>query len=297
MVLKLAYSFSLAELAPLIEMQQRLHTDNVFRMNYLQSSLNETLMRQRNHDQQAVIIAKSVSEFVPKAKNSRTESYGKAENTTISTYSISYYNPELNKVEVLENRAEIKITDQTTRVIEESVAAQTALPLFKFIGSPLIRQEVVPWKLEKILADREYDVPPRFGGGASVAPVRMVAEKNSVIVAEKRRDAAIRDAFSEAIVRKEKSELKLNQEILLLDDAVNAIRRGTPLNRLLARLPPLSRARYLIALRKKQLTRQDLISMLTRDSNFLKGMRKKLELLTLNDLTDIYNLLRQLQKR
>jgi hypothetical protein len=152
---------------------------------------------------------------------------------------------------------------------------------------------VVPWKLEKILAEREYGTPPDAGSGAGVVPVRVIkqtqAEREIAIAHEEE----IKAAVAESIIRKERSELAVVEEILLLEEVVEALRSGEDIDEILKRLPPLSRARYLLAIKRKHLSRKKIINMLLRDATFLKKLKKKLELFTLDDLLNMVKILRR----
>src|SRR5262249_30284961 len=154
-----------------------------------------------------------------------------------------------------------------------AVAAQSVYSIYRFIGSPLIRTEVVPWKLEQILAEREYGTPPPPPAGAAVTPVKIVAMKESEIAAQKKLDESGREALGQAVRRKEWAELKVEEEILVLEQAVEALRKGEAIDKVIDRLPPLSRARYILAMRKKQLGKQTIIAILIRDASFLRNVK------------------------
>ncbi|HSB47746.1 MAG TPA: hypothetical protein VLD37_07080 [Candidatus Bilamarchaeum sp.] len=289
-----SFGFAPSDLAPMLAMQNLMRDDTVLRNFMDQSLMSETLQKRLKNEEQASVMAQAVAEKSGKTKTSTKDS---KEKETSSSYTISYYNPELKKAEVLEAQSEIKIQDIATKTIEETLAAQSVYSLYKYIGMPLIRTEVLPWKLEEILSQREYGTPPPPPSGASVAPVKVIALKESEIVALKKKEEEIKSAIEEAIVRKEESELKVEEELLVLEETVEALRKGEEIDKVIERLPPLSRARYMLVLRKKQLGRQAIIALLLRDAGFLKSVRKKLELFTLDDLVNMFKILRQLQKR
>lgn len=211
------------------------------------------------------------------------------------TYTLTYYNPETQKQEFLGSRSDIRIKDYVERMIEESLGMRSLYPLYGFIGTPIMKREIVLWRLEQILAEREYGTPPPSGGGAAVVPVKVVEQKKEEIVAVERQEE-IKAAVAEAIVRKERSELRIGEEILLLEDAVEAIREGEDMEKVLERLPPLTYARYIMALRRLKLSREKIIALLARDASFLKKVKKKLEMFTLEDLLDMVRILRGLRK-
>lgn len=289
-----SFGFSAGDLVPMLQMQRVIQQDSALSTYLSQSVLTENIMRRQRELDEASVMARAVSEAETKTKESKE---GKEDRASTTTYAITYFNPVLQSTEVLEAKSEINIKDYTTKVIEESVAAQSAFQIYKYIGTPIMRTEVLPWKLEEILAEREYGTPPPPPSGAAVTPVKIVARKESEIVAERRIAEELREALTAAIVRKEKSELKVGEELLLLEEAVEALRSGEDIDRVLARLPPLSRARYIIALRKKLLGRKALIQLLLHDISFLRVIKKKLEMFTLDDLVNMYKILRRLRKK
>lgn len=289
------FGFGQADLAPILAMQNMMRDDSVLRNFMDQQLMSENLQKMQKSGEQASILAQAAAE--ESGKRTTKESGDKKEKETSTSYTITYYNPELKKAEVLETKSDIRIKDVATQMIEESVAGQSVLPIYKYIAAPLIRTEVLPWKLEEILAEREYGTPPPPPSGAAVTPVKVVAVKESEIAAEKKKSEELKSFIAEAIVRKEESELKLDEEILLIEETVQALRQGEEIDKVLDRLPPLSRARYILALRKKLLGRQAIIRLLVRDASFLKNVKKKLELFTLDDLVNMFKIIRGLQKR
>ncbi|MCI0503218.1 hypothetical protein L0Y65_00740 [Candidatus Micrarchaeota archaeon] len=299
MPLKLKSSFSFGftgtDMVPILQMQNAMFNDSVLNNYFQQSLLSESIMKRQRDMSQATLMAQAVNESASKERGS--EAQMKGEKASSTSYAITYYNPELNKTEILEAKSEIKISDFTTKMVEEAVAMQSAYSIYRFIAQPLIRTEVLPWKLEEILAQREYGTPPPPPAGAAVTPVKIIVQKESEIVALKKREDAIKEAIERFVVRKEKTEQKIAEEILIIDEAVAMLRAGDEIDKVIGRLPPLSRARYILVLRKKQLGRLAIIALLLRDAQFLKTIKKKLELFTLDDLVNIYKVLRNLQKR
>lgn len=288
-----SFSFSNEDMFPLMAMQASAQQDSVLRQYFWQNIMSESIMRQVKEAQQASVMAMAVSG----ANRTESRQESEKERGITKSYSITYYNPVLKATEVLEAKSEIKITDLTTRTIEESLAAQSVLPLYSYIGQPLMKKEVVPWKLQEILAEREYGTPPPPPAGAAVAPVKVVEQKEKALLADKKKDEELKVALIEAIDRKEKSELRVEEEILILEETVEMLRRGEEIDKVIERLPPLSRARYLLVLRKKNLHRQAIIALLLKDAGFLKSVKKKLELFTTEDLINMFKILRGLQKK
>ena len=267
------YSFRFHDLLPMMELQQVAEEESAIGAFVSHPLMREELIAERKKE--AAVMAEAAGKISPKKK----------------TYVLTYYNPETNKVELLESRTDIRIKDHVSRMIEESVGVRSVYPLYSFIGTPIMKQEIVLWKLEQILAEREYGTPPPTGSGAPVMPIKMREQKKREMVAIKKHEEGIKGAIAEAIVRKEKSEAEIGEEIIVFEEAVAALRKGEKIEKVLERLPPLSRARYIIALRKLRLSREKIIRLLVRDSSFLKKVKKKLEMFTLGDLLNMVRIL------
>ncbi len=277
-----SYDFRFGDLLPLMEFQGAAEQESSQGVFMSQPILKESLMK--GEKEEAGVMAEAAGEIATKAEAKKA-------------YVLTYYNPETQKVELLEARSDVRIKDFVTRMIEEAVGIRSAYPLYRYIGSPIMKQEIVLWKLEQILAEREYGTPPPSESGAPVMSVKMMERKKSEIVAIKKHEDEIREAIAEAIIRKEKSEVKIDEEILLLEETVEALRRGEAVEKALKLLPPLTRARYIVALRKRGLSREMIIGLLVRDSSFLKRIKKKLEAFTFEDLLNMVRMLRGLRKK
>lgn len=278
-----AVNSELTELAPLIESR------TATREEILSTFMSHALLVE---EAAKGAVKKGEAEVLAEARKpeEQTMSLSKSEGSTSRTYSLTYYNPETNKAEVVEAKVDIRIQDYTTRMIEESVGMASVIPLYAFIATPIIRKEVVPWRLEEILKEREYDTPPPSGTAPAakiVKPEKIKTDTKSQVVAlvqEKKDETVARGAVIEALGRKEDGERKLDAEIVVFEETVAAVRKGSGTEDALSGLPPLSRARYLAVLKKKRLRKEELVALLTRDLRFLKSVRKKLGTLTINEL-------------
>ncbi len=286
MVFKFLYSFSGADMLPLMDMQRFANDQIAVSAFENRLLMQESIVRKQRKGRQESIMALSHSQDIQgKAQNK--------EDAQTRSYSITYYNPESEKTEVISEEAKINVKDLSKAMIDESVGTGSTMGLYNYIGTPIMKEEVVPWKLEQILAEREYGTPPNAGGGAAVVPMRVIAQSEKERAIAIAHEEEIKAAVAESIIRKERSELEVVEEILLLEDAVEALRSGEDIEEVLNRLPPLSRARYLIALKRKRLSRKQIINMLLRDATFLKKLKKKLELFTLDDLLNMVKILRR----
>jgi hypothetical protein len=295
-----SFGFSPDQMGPIIQMQHAIFDQNALNSYYQRSIMDESIMRREHHAELARAVAekaRAVKKGVRETRGSGAEKRGRGAETSVSdSYSISYYNPELKKTEVLVGKTEVKFQNAASQAVEESIGSQSALALYSFVASPIMRTEVLPWRLEGILAERDYGTPPPPPAGAGVTPVPVVVKKTAEIAAEKRRAEAVRAALSEFVLRKERCEQAIHDELLLMAEVVECLRAGDDLEAALERLPPLSRARFLLLLRKKLLGRKALLALLLLDMSFLRTLEKKLGLFTLEDLVGIYRALRQLKK-
>ncbi len=288
------FGLSPEQLGPIIQMQQIAHDDSVLRNFSYQALQQENLMKRQHGESQASVMAEAANTEASRTVESK-EKTDKGEASSRS-YTISYYNPELQKTEVLEGKADVRMKDIASQMVEEAVAGASVLPIYRYIATPLMRTEVVPWKLQQILDEREYGTPPPPPSGAGVAPAKVIEAKESEIVAEKKRDELIRAALAEVVIRKEKSEAKVAEELLVLEETVEALRKGEGIDKVIARLPPLSKVRYMLLIQKKNLGRYAMIQMLLREAIFLRSVKKKLEMFTVEDVVNMVKIIRSLRK-
>ena len=277
-----AYDFAIKEMRPLLDIEID------------QEEIATSFMAHALLEEEA---AKDISE-VPEtyAKSDIVESKREqSEKSEQRSYSISYFNPVSHKTEVIQEKIDIKIADYTTRMIEESVGINSGYPMYTYIASPIISKEVVPWVLEEILNEREYGTPPESG---SAAALRIPdTAKKSEIVAIKKHEEYAREAVIETIKRKEDAEAKLDGEIVVFQEVLSAIRSGENAKDNLKKLPPLSRARYMMLIKKKAIDEDVLVSLLMQDVSFLNGIVKKLNTLTIDGLLDLMKAIKKIKKK
>jgi len=281
-----AYDQVLKELSPILE------SDMLTKEEILAEFMSHSLLVEGKE------LQKGEAEVIAEAKRPPDENkltVSKGESAESRTYSLTYYNPETNKAEVIEGKVDVRITDYATRMIEESLGIGSVYPLYAFVVTPLIRKEVVPWLLEEILNEREYGTPPATGSAPMIKVGK--AGKKSEIVTMKKQEEIARDAVVEAITRKEDSEKKLSAEIVVFEEVVAAIRKGSDPESTVQKLPPLSLARYLALLKKKKIQRATLLALLGRDTKMLRSIKKKLEMLTAEELLGLIKVMKKIRKK
>ncbi len=274
----LLFRISSGEIKPLLDLQKALK-ERAFLSFWERMAPPENLMQKK--EEPKIEIKKITESIGPKISE-------KGKQEEVETYTISYYNPTLKKQEVLETKVMITIDDAVRKKIEEATGAQTLYPVYAFITTPIITKEVNPYLLEEILNKREYDAPPPSGGAA---PVRIVVKD---MEAEKISEA--KGAIVEAIKRKESAEEKVASEIAVLEYVIEKIKKGGNARSVVKQLGPLTRARFLAALRKKGISKDVLLLLLARDVDFLKSIKKKLETLTVDGLVELVKAMGTLQK-
>ena len=285
-----AYDQVMKELRPIIE--SSMLTRELTREEILAEFMSHSLLVEGKEPQ------KGEAEVIAEAKKPPDEdklTVSKGESSESRTYSLTYYNPETNKAEVIEGKVDVRIRDYTSRMIEESLGIGSVYPLYGFVATPLIRKEVVPWLLEEILNEREYGTPPPTGSAPMIKVGK--AGKKSEIVALKKQEETAREAVVEAITRKEDSEKKLEAEIVVFEEVVAAIRKGSDPESAVQKLPPLSQARYLALLKKKKIQKETLLALLGRDTKMLKSIKKKLEMLTAEELLELIRIMKKIRKK
>ncbi len=310
-----SFKFSEADLQPLMDFQNIVRNDAVLRNFYQQGLLNETLMRMMESRQRASVLALAVgppvsrnrpaepllstggAEAVKKAEAAKRYARSAGEAEATKTYIISYYNPQAGKTEVLETRSIACMKDDARQTVEETLGMQSLYPLYVFIAAPVMRQEIVPWRLEQILDQREYGTPPPASPGGGVIPVRRIAQTQAEITAAKKEAVTVKAAVAECMMLKEKAGLAVGDEIMVLEETVKALRSGETADKALARLPPLTRMRFTAALHNKRLGTQAVVEILLSDASFLKTVKKKLQTFGLGDLATLVRMLRGLRKR
>jgi hypothetical protein len=277
-----AYDFALKQMRPLLDLEI---DQEEIASSFMEQALLEEKATKEIKDEHEVYAKTDIKEF-------KKEAFGKSEKRT---YSLTYVNPVSHKTEVIQEKIDIKITDYTTKMIEESVGINSGYPMYTYIAAPIIRKEVVPWILEEILNQREYDTPPEAGSAAAIKIPDNA--KKSEIVAIKKQEEFAREAVIETIKRKEDSQVKLNDEIIVFQEVVKAIRSGKDVKESIKRLPPLSKARYSILIRKKEIDEETLLALLMQDVSFLKGIVKKLRTLTIDGLLDLMNAIKKIKRK
>ncbi|MEK6982151.1 MAG: hypothetical protein AABX38_04430 [Candidatus Micrarchaeota archaeon] len=283
-VLKVSYQITSEGIKPLVEARVIIQNDDVLAL-LAKQVLSEGLVKRKSEEEVLAKTKVKESNRIEKKKGSAKE--GEFETRT---YILSYFNPELDKAEELEETTELEIKDPIQASIEEAVGEKSTFKIYSFIASPIIRKEINPEIVKEILENRDYDTPPKFGGAQIVRILNSSNSKIKIIPAEAYK------ATIEMVKRKELIEKRVVQQIVVLEKVQEDIKISPNLQKILDKLPPLTRARMLIALRKKKLDQIQILKLLEKDSKFLKEVKKKLETMTTSDLLAIVRAIKELNK-
>lgn len=277
-VMLLLYRVRFDDIQPMLDLQKALR-ESALMMFLEKKAAPEGLMQKK--EEPKLEIKKTRGSIGPKVGD-------KAKLEESETYTISYYNPNLDRYEVLESTTTIVMDDTVKKKIEETTGVQNVYPLYSFIVTPIMLKEINPYILKEILENREYGTPPP-SGGATAMRIR-------VTEAEPAKIGEAKGAIEEAIRRKESAEDRIAAEIIILEQAIDRIKKGGDIRGSVRELGPLTRARFLAALRKKGISKEVLLLLLIRDVDFLKSIKKKLETLTVDGLIELVKAMGMIQK-
>ncbi len=284
--LTILYRFTLEDVKPLVDVQKVLRDRTL--VIWEQKLVAGELMQKKEEPRLEIKKTNEKREAKVGRKNLEQE--------MIETYSISYYNPVLKKNEIIETSTTILMEDLVKQKIEESTGMQSTYPLYSFIITPVVLKEINPIILEDILQNREYDTPPPSSGASviKVAPQQNVVKLQ--LVEEKKIDE-VKGALIEVIKRKEGTEKRISKEIVLLEHVTENIKKGKDIRSTIQQLGPITKARFLAALKKRGISKSIILLLLEKDILFLKSIKKKIELLSVDDLINLIKTIRFLQKK
>ena len=227
-----------------------------------------------------------------------------AERTEVSHFALLYYNPVLKRTEVVVEDVTLKLSEFKSpeqQVIEESVAQKSTLSIYSRVAAPLMYTKIDPYILDSVLKSIEVEQPKPFGGAAAVMlPKREITAKLDEIEKGGTPEEIVAvDAIREMEERKANISKEIGKETIALETAIQALQEtDKPADKLLEKLPPLSKARYLALLRKrKDIERILLIDLLILDAEFLENFKKKLKSMSIRELVKNIRKLKGIMKK
>lgn len=276
------------------------------------------------------------------ALQNTTEGEGMEQETEHTSFSLIYYNPETEQVQVIKEEVEAKIADyavkgkkgttssmglraadymqgagspasaqmaglspgtpeylaaKTAMSVDQAVGQKSTYPLYMNVATPLAREVIDPIRLEIALKKIEIQSPKPFGGAAGVAIAPQVFDRveeqikregiEEEIVAvdrigaegakhagEKPEIVALR-LLREIECRRVESIHQLEMQIKAFEKVIEELEvTDEPMEKVLALLPPLSKARYLALLKhEKEMAETLVVDLLIADLEFLVIVR------------------------
>ncbi|MCP4647438.1 MAG: hypothetical protein GY852_06850 [bacterium] len=234
-----------------------------------------------------------------------TEEASETEGISTTSFSLVYYNPETDEVQVIKEKVSTSTTDyiqkqkvgqpiqnaaQAAMALDQSVGQKSTYPLYTNVATPLARQVVDPIKLEIALNKIEIESPKPFGGspGMIVAPevfdkVEHQIEKEGIqgeiVAVETLRQ--VEEIRAETI---HQVEIQIHAfEHVIEELEVTDI----PMETLVMELPPLSKERYVTLLKsQKKIAETVVVDMLIADLEFLLAVKKRVKGMGLRDLLE-----------
>lgn len=275
------YKFGWNELVPLMDAAP-LVTEDITKM-LSNSALVEPISKNEKEESEVLAEAKTSDSGGTKLDSES------GDQEQIGSYTLTYYNPETHKAEILSFNTKIKTKDYVKRIIEEATASRSAFPVYSLVASPILLTIVDQAKLQQILNEREYGTPPPFGA----APMAKIKKPDpDIIVAVDTKQAAV-----ESERRKLRTESAIDREISQIGSAMLRLERGESPSKAMSVLGPLTKARFLTALRKGKINKSELISLLERDVSFLKETKDKLKSIGTADLINLVRTLGRLKEK
>ncbi|MFA5050208.1 MAG: hypothetical protein WC501_04335 [Candidatus Micrarchaeia archaeon] len=215
-------------------------------------------------------------------------------------FSVSYENPITHELETLNITSQSIITD-IENPIDETIAAGSTYPIYKYIASPIFSTQIYKeWIDEGILNDIRKKVelasPGPYGAG-SVIPIMQVIKKD-IKTAEKIRIETARERIIESVKRGELVNEQIEDKIAVLEYIIEALGRGESLTEILKNVPDNIRTLILIQLKKrKKINNEIIIEMLIENIGFLKELKKKLGKMDVSDLVGIAKSIKKIAKK
>ena len=234
-----------------------------------------------------------------------TEESTETEGVSTTSFSLVYYNPETDEVQVIKEHVSTSTKDymqkqkvgqpiqnaaQTAMALDQSVGQKSTYPLYTNVATPLARQVVDPIRLEMALKKIEIESPKPFGGSPGVIVTPEVFDTVEQQVAK--------DGIPEEIVAvetlREVEEMRaetIHQVELQIQAFEHVIEElevtDIPMANLVMELPPLSKERYVTLLKaQKKIAETIVVDMLIADLEFLLAIKKRVKNMGLRDLLD-----------
>jgi len=286
--------FDFSQMSPLLE--QRMLLDQMMLPMLLMHIQRQSEM---GYQQMSQAMAEESERSIREDRTSRSETTtsdrkSKLESGSVTEFSLMYYNPELRKVEMVEEKITMKSDSYSSpeqQAVEEAAGQKSMYSPYSLIGSPIMMEKVNPYIFESVLSRIEVDNPKPFGGASAVhVPNQAFATLEQKLQSEGREEEIVAlNAIREVQVNKESLVKAIGKEILILEQAIKALQETERKeDKIIDRLPPLSRIRYMALLRKKAGLERTLVTdLLIADMEFLESMKKRLTRMNIREFFEI----------
>ncbi len=286
--------FDFSQMSPLLE-QRMLLEQMMAPMLLLQIQRQAEMGYQQMSQAMAEESERSIREDrVSRSETTTSDKKTKMESGETTSFSLMYYNPELRKVEMVEEKISIKSDSYSSpeqQALEEATGQKSMYSPYSLIGSPIMMEKVNPYILESVLSKIEVDNPKPFGGASAVhIPNQAFATLEQKLQKEGAEEEIVAlNAIKETQANKEGLVKAAGKEILVLEQAIKALQEtDRKEDRIIDKLPPLSRIRYMALLRKKAGLERTLVTdLLIADVDFLESMKKRLNRMNMREFFEI----------
>ncbi|MBD3397587.1 hypothetical protein GF412_00435 [Candidatus Micrarchaeota archaeon] len=234
-----------------------------------------------------------------------TEEASETQEISTSSFSLVYYNPELDEVQVIKDEVKTNISDysqkqkpgqpapyaaQTAMALDQSVGQKSTYPLYRNIATPIAREVVDPVRLEIALSRIEVESPKPFGGAAGIIIKPQVFDKVEHQIEKEgiKEEIVAVQALKEVENERAETLHQVDSQIKQFEHVIEELEvTDVPMKDLVKELPPLSKERYLTLLKEeKKIAETLVVDMLIADLEFLLAVKKRLKKMGLRDLLD-----------
>ncbi len=230
-----------------------------------------------------------------------------------SSFSILYYNPVTKKTEVIHKKKEIRFNTAPEKAVEKSLGEKSTYGVYSYIAEPILTTKVNYELLKEIRERIEVKGPDKFGDSAIVKhePLKTIERQIEREVKARRAEIITNVRMVNiADIRKKEIEKQLTKEIIVVENAIEELKKGEKVEAVIKNLPALSKARsqaLIIGEKKKTVKKKKekeeketvkkiLLEMFEMDLGFLKAVKRKLKKFPLKELLEIGGKLKKISK-
>ena len=279
------YQFGWNEIVPMLDSKQILEKEDMMKF-FAASIMAEGVTKTEKGEAEVLAEAKQNDS----GSSTKSSSDASGDNIQETNYTITYYNPETHKAEILSGNTTIKTHDYIKKGVEEAAASKSTYPVYSLVATPLFMTVVDQAKLEQILNEREYGTPPPFGA-APMVKLKTSSKSEIVVVPD------VKEAVIESMKRKAIAEQKLEEEIISLENSVERLKTGKTPMIAIRELGPLTKARFVVALKSGKIKKETFMTLLENDIRFLSSIKRKLSGMNTSGLLELVRAVGELKNK